>query len=165
MDATTLYGVVGLSSLGTVLGGMGLFMAVRGLQARAEITAALAEEDATTPRGGGGPAPVEGAAADAAPSAPDFGPVVPINNAKAARARVAEIKWRTLGTIGPYQALAQDDPQRQWFLNGLVIRNALNMAVMGYGVANIAIAAGAALAFLGLGVVALGVPLVLAFGE
>ena len=160
MDATTLYGVVGLSSLGTVLGALGLLMVVRGLQTRSEITAALVEENATTPRGGAGGPPPEGA-----PPEPEFGPVVPITNAKAARSRVEEIKWRTLGTTGPYQALDRDDPLRQWFLNGLVIRNALNMAVMGYGVANIAIAAGMALALLGLGAVALGVPLVLAFGE
>jgi hypothetical protein len=61
--------------------------------------------------------------------------------------------------------LPPDDPRRQSFLNGLAIRNALNLAIMGYGVTNIALATGVGFMMMGIGAVALGVPLVIAIED
>jgi hypothetical protein len=174
MSGTALFGVVGIGGAGSLLILLGLFMVVKGILARAEITAVLLEENATTPTGAGNPAaaaqPASGAVAavaGAAPDAPAPGvfetdePIGPIKNARTARIRMEEIKFRTLTTEGPYQQLPLD--RRQWWLNGMTIRTGLGVAVMGYGVANIAIALGAALVVIGGAAVGVGVPLIIAF--
>lgn len=137
--------------MGVVLLGLGAFLVLRGVAARSEITAALLEENATTPAGRR-----PGAAPD--PNAP---PPEPIHDARTARIRSDGIKQHTLSKAGPFQQIPEDHPDRQWFLNGLTIRNALNMAIMGYGVANLAIGAGVAAALMGAAMLALGIPAVL----
>jgi hypothetical protein len=141
--------------MGVILVALGLFLAFKGVLARMEITAALLEENATTP---------SNVAPDAPPGdRPKFDPGVPmqpINDAKTARIRIDEIKFRTLAN-GGYQALPFGGEERQWFLNGLVIRSALGIAVMGYGVSNIALALGASLILVGGTSLAVGIPLIL----
>ena len=88
-------------------------------------------------------------------------PTQPIRDAATARTRIDEIKFRTLAD-GGYQALPVEGDRRQWFLNGLVIRSALGIAVMGFGVSNIAIALGASLMLIGGTSLAVGIPLILA---
>ncbi len=155
------YSIVAVSVLGTAFVAVGLFLIVKGLMSRAEITAALMYENATTPSG------VVPAVAGGAPDASETplfepsGPVEPIASAKTARERVAEITQRTVGSVGTFQQIPEG-PQRQWFLNGLTIRTALNVAIMGYGVANLAIAAGTALLLAGVAAIAVGVPLIVA---
>jgi hypothetical protein len=51
--------------------------------------------------------------------------------------------------------------RRQWFLNGLVIRSSLGLAVMGFGVSNLAVALGASLILIGGTSLAVGIPLIL----
>lgn len=160
MSGTAVYGIVGIGGVGGLLILLGMFMVVKGILARAEITAVLLEENATTPTGSGNPNAVAGAAPDA-PAFKTDEPIGPINSARTARIRMEEIKFRTLGVEGPYQQLALE--RRQWFLNGLTIRSALGMAVMGYGVANIAIALGAALVLIGGGAIGVGIPLIVAY--
>ena len=59
---------------------------------------------------------------------------------------------------GRYTDMDRDDPNREAYIRGLTLRNSLNMAVMGFGVANLAIGTGAAIIVLGLGTLSLGVP-------
>ena len=146
-----VYLVGGLGVMGVLLLALGALFVLRGLAARAEITAALLEENATTPT-------VRTPDSDAAAAAPA---PEPIRDARTARMRSDEIKQHTLTKAGPYQKIPSDHPDRQWFLNGLTIRNALNMAIMGYGVANMAVGVGVGFVVLGVGVLALGVPAVL----
>ena len=174
MSGIAVYGIVGIGGASSVLLLLGLFMVVKGIMARNEITAVLLEENATTPTGAGNPAAaaaqpppaaaaVEGAAPDAVPHGTfeTDEPIGPIKDARTARIRMDEIKFRTLTTEGPYQQLPMD--RRQWWLNGMTIRTGLGVAVMGYGVANIAIALGAALVVIGGAAVGVGVPLIIAF--
>ncbi len=164
MSGLALYATVAFAGVGTVLMALGAFIIVKAIQARAEITATLLEENATTPTGGTRRAP-EGAAQDAVAEKPagvvfetDV-PVQPIRNAATARVRIDEITTRTVRALGPWQSLPDDPKVRQWFLNGLTIRTALGVAVMGYGVANIALALGAALVIIGAATLGVGIPL------
>lgn len=165
MSALFVYATVAIAVLGTTLVGLGIFLIVKGIQARAEITATLLEENATTPSGGGRPVP-EGGAEEDDPDKPapvvfetDV-PVQPIRDARTARLRIDEITTRTVRAMGPWQSLPEDPKVRQWFLNGLTIRTALGVAVMGYGVANIALALGAALVLIGAMALGVAIPLV-----
>jgi hypothetical protein len=157
MSGMELYGVAGVGFTGVALVALGAFLVFRGILARMEITAALLEENATTPSGGG---PGAGAPAGDHPSFDPGIPTQPIRNAATARTRIDEIKFRTLAD-GGYQSLPVEGDRRQWFLNGLVIRSALGIAVMGYGVSNIAIALGASLILIGGTSLAVGIPLIL----
>jgi hypothetical protein len=152
-----LYGVAGVGTMGVILVALGIFLVVKGIMARMEITAALLEENATTPSPGkGGP----GAPPGDRPSFDPGIPMQPISDAKTARSRIDEIKFRTLAD-GGYQALPVEGDRRQWFLNGLVIRSALGIAVMGFGVSNIALALGSAMILIGGTSLAVGIPLIL----
>ncbi len=51
-----------------------------------------------------------------------------------------------------------DDPNRETYLKGLTLRNALNLAVVGFGVADLAIGTGAISIVLGLIVTGFAVP-------
>ena len=51
-----------------------------------------------------------------------------------------------------------DDPNRETYLEGLTLRNALNLAVVGFGVADLAIGTGAISIVLGLIVTGFAVP-------
>ncbi len=144
--------------MGVALVALGIFLAFKGILARMEITAALLEENASTPSGG---APGAGAPPGDRPSFDPGMPTQPIRDAATARTRIDEIKFRTLAD-GGYQALPVEGDRRQWFLNGLVIRSALGIAVMGFGVSNIAIALGASLMLIGGTSLAVGIPLILA---
>lgn len=165
MGGIELYAVVGLGAMGSVLMAMGVFLVVKGWQARAEITQTLLDEHATTPSGGGRPGNADAAETPERATFDPGMPVQPIHDAKTARTRIEEIKFRTLGTVGSYQSLPVDDERRQWFLNGLTIRAALGLAIMGYGVADLAMALGAALVLMGGVAVGVGIPVVLAAVE
>ena len=165
MTALAIYATVAIAGLGTALVGLGMFIVVKAMQARAEITATLLEENATTPTSGARRAP-EGGTEDADSEKPvgvvfetDV-PAQPIRDARTARVRIDEITTRTVRAVGPWQSLPEDPKIRQWFLNGLTIRTALSVAVMGYGVANIALALGAALVLIGAAALGVGIPLV-----
>ena len=155
MTGVELYGLIGLSIVGVVLLTSGLFLSWKGVLARREITAELLDEYATTPSASGRPNPGDPPPTD----------VEPIHDARTALLRIEEIKNNLHNRVGRWQQIPDDSPDRQWFINGMAIRTALSMAVMGYGVANLAIAAGATLVMAGAAAIGIGVPLVLAVAD
>ncbi len=143
MNGLLIYEFVGTSLLGTILIMLGVILVVNGLRTRAMIRLALAEENASTG------APLED------------GTEIQVVDAETAQIRVNQIKDHTLGRLGPFQALirAKEQESADFFLKGLTIRTALNLAIASFGVANLATATGAALISIGLGTLALGLPL------
>jgi hypothetical protein len=131
MDVSVLAVVLAVAAVG--LGAAGVFLVAQGWAARRQITQALVAEHASAPSA---PAGGSGGGGDAA--APE-----PIRDARTARARAEQIRRHTHEEVGSFQQTGPDSPERQWFLNGLTIRTALHLAIMGYGVANLAMATGA----------------------
>jgi len=109
--------------LGALLVIGGGYMVVEGLAVRDEITDELKAEQITTSK-------------DARI------PGVLVDDAETARAQADVIREHTLGTWGPYSELPRDDPRRAQFIDGVTLRSALNMAVMGFGVTQLVIGAG-----------------------
>lgn len=101
----------------------GAYMIVRGLEVRDRIRDELRAEQVMTSQ-------------DASI------PGVLVDDAETAQAQADAIKEHTLGTWGPYSELPRDDPRRAQFIDGVALRTALNMAVMGFGVTDLAIGAG-----------------------
>jgi hypothetical protein len=157
MSGIELYGVAGIGFMGLMLVALGGYLVLKGILARREISAALLQENVTTPSG-----EAQGATPPAAdrPAFDPGMPTQPIRDVATARTRIEEIKFRTLAN-GGYQSLPIEGDQRQWFLNGLVIRSALGLAVMGFGVSNLVIALGASLILIGGTSLAIGIPLIL----
>ena len=85
-------------------------------------------------------------------------PGVVIDDAETARMQADVIKEHTLGTWGPYSELPRDDPRRAQFIDGVTLRTALNMAVMGFGVTQLVIGGGLIILLAGLATVALATP-------
>jgi hypothetical protein len=77
-----------------------------------------------------------------------------VENGSTAEIEAKIIALHTDGKYGVYSSLERDDPHRADILNGLALRNSLNMAVMGYRIANLAMGTGAIIALLGTGTVA-----------
>ena len=125
--------------LGVVLIGLGAFFVVSGIQAKNKLVTAMAAEQIST-------------------SASASIPSQPIVNAATAQSQQDLLFKHSVGTYGPYSKLAKDDPNRASYLDALTIRNSLNMAVMGFGVSNLAMGAGAVIILLGLGAIGVGVP-------
>jgi hypothetical protein len=117
----------------------GIFMVVQGISVRNEIRDELRDEHVTTSQ-------------DADP------PGVLVEDAKTARAQADAIKQHTLGTWGPYSELPREDPRRAQFIDGVALRTALNMAVMGFGVTQLVIGAGALVLVAGLATLFLATP-------
>ena len=109
--------------LGLLLVVGGGYMVVEGLAVRDEITDELRAEQITTSQ-------------DASI------PGVLVDDAETARAQADAIKEHTLGTWGPYSELPREDPRRAQFIDGVTLRSALNMAVMGFGVTQLVIGVG-----------------------
>ena len=109
--------------LGLLLVAGGGYMVVEGRSVRGEIRDGLRDEQITT----GQNARIPG---------------VLVEDEETARAQADLIKEHTLGTWGPYSELPRDDPRRAQFIDGVALRSALNMAVMGFGVTQLVIGAG-----------------------
>lgn len=112
-----------IAIVGILLVAAGLFMIVRGSEAWAEIEGELRAEEVMT----SGDAAIRG---------------VLVTDAATARAQADVIKEHTLGRWGPYSSLERDDPRRASFIDGVALRSALNMAVMGFSLAELAIGTG-----------------------
>ena len=112
-----------IAVLGILLVAAGLFMIVRGSEAWADIERELSAEEVMT----SGDAAIPG---------------VLVTDAATARAQADVIKEHTLGRWGPYSSLDREDPRRASFIDGVALRSALNMAVMGFALAELAIGAG-----------------------
>jgi hypothetical protein len=109
--------------LGLLLVVGGAYMILQGLSVRNEIRDELRAEQITTSQ-------------DASI------PGVLVDDAETARAQADVIKQHTLGTWGPYSQLPREDPRRAQFVDGVALRSALNMAVMGFGVTQLVVGAG-----------------------
>jgi hypothetical protein len=125
--------------LGLLLVVGGAYMIVQGISVRNEIRDELRDEQIVTSN-------------DADP------PGVLVDDAETARAQADVIKEHTLGTWGPYSELPREDPRRAQFIDGVTLRTALNMAVMGFGVTELVIGAGALVLLAGLATLVLATP-------
>jgi hypothetical protein len=127
----------GILGLLLVIGGA--YMVIQGLSVRNEIRDELRAEQITTSQ-------------DARI------PGVLVDDAETARAQADVIKQHTLGTWGPYSQLPREDPRRAQFIDGVALRTALNMAVMGFGVTDLIIGAGVLVLAAGAATVLLATP-------
>ena len=126
-------------AVGLVLLGGGAYMVFAGLRTRDELRQELRAEQVMT-------------------SDDTARPGVLIEDAETARMQADAIKQHTLGTWGPYSELPRDDPRRAQFIDGVTLRTALNMAVMGFGVTQLVIGGGLIILLAGLATVALATP-------
>lgn len=125
--------------IGLCLLAAGLFFIVKGLETRADIKEELRDEQITTSK-------------DASI------PGVLVQDAATARAQSEAIKAHTYGRWGPYSQLERTDPNRAVYLDGVTLRTALNLAVAGFGVADMAIGAGLIILFAGFVTLVLATP-------
>ena len=86
-------------------------------------------------------------------------PGVLVEDVVTAKAQQDTIEAHTFGRFGPYSGMERDDPNRDVYLKGLTLRNALNLAVVGFGVADLAIGGGAVTVLLGLIIAGLAIPM------
>ena len=153
---------IGALAFGLVFLGLGTFFVVKGLDAKEMITAELAQENVLT-------------SADAESFGVSGG--LPVTDARTAKVQADVIEMHTttidaevlksgVTTTLHYSEMSRDlfvSPEarteaRNTYLNGLNLRNALNMAVMGYGIADMAIGSGVMIILLGLASVSIAVP-------
>ena len=121
---------MGAVMLGVLFIGLGAFFVFEGFAAKDTVQQALVAEQATT----SGSAVI---------------PDAPIVNIATAEAQENLITEHTLGTLGPYSQLERGSDDRATYLDGLTIRNSLNMAVMGFRVSDLVIGVGAVILLLG----------------
>ena len=139
MERIARYRLIAAVVLGLVIVGSGILFVASGLDARAEIKTALIQEEVITSR-------------DSAI------PGVLVQDTATARAQQDAIESHTYGKWGPYSGMDREDPNREVYLKGLTLRNSLNLAVMGFGLADLAIGTGAVAIALGLAITGLAVP-------
>lgn len=125
--------------LGMGMIALGSVFVVMGNNAKTQISEALVKEHVYT-------------------SADSSVPGVLVHDAQTAKAQQDTIEKHTFGRWGPYSALDRQDPNRQVYLNGLVLRNSLNLAVVGFGVADLAMALGGVTIVLGLIIAGFAIP-------
>ena len=125
--------------LGLTLLAAGVFGLVEGLNTRSEVRDQLVDEQIVTGQSTSTPG-------------------VLVTNATTARAQADLIKEHTLGTWGPYSELAPDDPQRVAFIDGVALRTALNLAVVGFGVTDLVVGMAIILVLAGAATLMLAVP-------
>ena len=130
---------IGSLALGVILLAGGAFMVLRGMETRDLIREELRAEQIKT-------------SGDAAR------PGVLVEDAETAQMQADVIKEHTLGTWGPYSQLPRDDPRRAQFIDGVALRSALTMAVMGFGLTDLVIGAGLLIVLAGLATLALATP-------
>ena len=85
-------------------------------------------------------------------------PGVLVEDAETARAQADAIKEHTLGRWGPYSQLPREDPRRAQYIDGVALRTALNLAVMGFGITDLLVGLGAILIVAGGATVGLATP-------
>lgn len=134
---------LGALALGIVFIAVGAMFMITGMDAKNMITNELVAQDISLGK-----------------DAVEFGgtPGDLVNDAVTAEVEAKIIALHTDGKYGVYSSLERDDPHRDDIIKALALRNSLNMAVMGYGVANLAIGAGAIIVLMGAGTLALVAP-------
>ena len=118
---------------------LGSIFIVMGLDARGDIREALVKENVITSKD----APIPG---------------VLVQDADTAKAQAVAIESHTFGRFGPYSSMERDDPNREAYLKGLTLRNSLNLAVVGFGLTDLAVGLGAVTIVLGLIIAGLAIP-------
>ena len=116
--------------LGVTFAAAGGYMIQQGLSAKSQVKSELVAEQITTSKD----APIPG---------------VLVNSASTADAQAQAITHHTLGKWGPYSKMAQTDPNRATYLDGVTLRSALNLAVMGFKVSDLVIGIGAFIVAIG----------------
>ena len=133
----------GALALGLLFVGLGAMFIFTGLEAKDTIRVALMEENVIT-------------SADAVEFGVPAG--VLVNDATTAEAQAEVIKMHSFDRYGRYSDMDRDDPNRAAYIKGLTLRNSLNMAVMGFGIADLAIGTGAMIILMGAGTMAFVAP-------
>lgn len=123
---------VGMVTVGTVF-------ILMGSDAKGDIRAALVKEKVIT-------------------SSDSALPGVLVEDVATAKAQQDAIEQHTFGRFGPYSGMERDDPNRDAYLKGLTLRNALNLGIVGFGLADLAIGVGWVTVVLGLIIAGLAVP-------
>ena len=118
---------------------VGILFIVMAMDAKVQIRAELVSEQVMT-------------SADAAI------PGVPVTDAKTAQAQADVIKAHSHERYGLYSEMGRDDPNRQTYLSGMTLRNSLGLAVLAFGLSDLALGSGAVLLILGLAARGFGVP-------
>ena len=131
---------VGALAFGLLFIVLGTLFMVIGLDAKDMIRTALADENVTT-------------SADAVEYGVPAGVIV--TDAKTAEAQAEVIKKHSFDRYGRYADMDRDDINREAYLT---LRNSLNMAVMGFGVADLAIGMDAVIVLMGVGTLAFVAP-------
>ena len=139
MQTISKIAVVVAIALGLGMVVMGALFIIMGLDAKSEIRDSLRQEKVITSKD----APL---------------PEVLVEDAATAKAQAEAIEEHTFGRFGPYSEMERDDPNRDTYLKGLTLRNALNLAVVGFGLADLAISTGAMSIVLGLIIGGLALP-------
>ncbi len=121
---------IALLALGAGVLIVGTFFVQQGFAAESEIQARMAEEAVTI-------------------TIDDV--TYPVNNAERATAQAAIIKSHTLEKYGPWQTLERGSDERASLLDGLTLRNSLNMARMGLDLSLMMKAIGGVFMVVGLG--------------
>ena len=130
---------IGGIAFGLVLVALGIFFVIEAQSAKATIRAALADEEVVTSE-------------DAAI------PGVPVTDTSTAQAQADVIKKHSVDRYGTYASMERDDPNRATYLSGLTLRNSLGLAILGFGVSDLALASGVVILIMGVGTLGLGVP-------
>jgi hypothetical protein len=117
--------------LGIVFIGAGAYMVSEGRSAKDEVRSALVAEQITTSKDASIPSTL-------------------VTNVDTAQAQEAIITEHTRGKWGPYSQIDRTDPNRATYLDGVALRTALNLAVMGFKVSDLVIGMGAFLVAVGL---------------
>ena len=125
--------------LGIAMIALGVIFILMGYGARSDIREALLKEKVIT-------------GADSAI------PGVLVEDVVTAKAQQDTIEAHTFGRFGPYSGMERDDPNRDAYIKGLTLRNALNLAVVGFGVADLAIGIGWVTVVLGPMIAGLAIP-------
>ena len=139
MPRVSKFAVVVAIGMGIAMMVIGSIFIVMGVDAKGEITEALLKERVITSKD----APIPG---------------VLVEDAETARSQAAAIESHTFGRFGPYSSMDRDDPNRETYLKGLTLRNSLNLAVVGFGISDMAVGLGAVTIVLGLIIAGLAIP-------
>ena len=139
MALTRQYLWVAGAAVGLLLVALGIFFIVQAQSARSTIQAALADEGVVT-------------SSDASI------PGVPVTDATTAQAQSDVIKMHSIDRYGTYTSMERGDPNRATYLDGLTLRNSLGLAVLGFGVSDLALGSGVVILVLGVTTLGLGVP-------
>ena len=86
-------------------------------------------------------------------------PGVLVEDVATAKTQQNTIEAHTFGRFGPYSGMERDDPNRDVYIKGLTLRNALNLAIVGFGLADLAIGIGGVTVVLGLMIAGLAIPI------